>query len=678
MMTESENFEAVVVGSGFGGTIAALTLANYFEKQNPNAKVCVLERGQWWLSHEMPATAEGTIDGKPTMRTYLEENHIPHGFWAHPDNVEGQVKLLSMARQISRTGLYDYRILAGNVHAITASGVGGGSLVYSNVTLRPHPSVYRNWPTEKDGQSLGGYFDPAEKFIGINKITTVTGLSNQMLARSQIFQEAAKSLQKVNKNVINTPEEGYDLNLSITDLPSQLFQNPTPEVIAKYQSPIQTNVCQRQARCNLGCIPGARHTLNKRLFMALTSEPPKPLAVKPLCEAYRIEYSEGQEFPYAIHYKQIHEKTDQPKEKTVLAKRLIVSAGTLGTNELLFKSSRSHKRLKLGPMLGQRFSTDGDLFGYMKLRERKVDITRGPVNTSHAMFKTDEKEFAFSIEDTSIPPMLANFFATILELFPEGTRKTTALKKLELSIRFPLLTLETLSELSLPTIQKMVAAFSNNSTIRQALLNLAKNKDVGDETNLTFLHTVLNELFKDEDNPFASPAERLMHFFVFSCMGIDNADGILDLKSGWEDMERGNDLGEKLTLDWRPDQEENRKAFQEIIKGMRQLADQIEPGGGQRAFAPTWKEKSPKDSSLYLLHPLGGCRMGDSIDTGVVNSFGEVFRPDGQDKKRTYQGFYVIDGSIIPSALGVNSSLTIAAVAFRCLDRMVGSQFWPT
>ncbi|HEX7445789.1 MAG TPA: hypothetical protein VF300_05310, partial [Methanothrix sp.] len=65
----SDSFEAVVIGSGFGGTILALSFANSFAaEQNPNKKVCILERGQWWFSHEINFTpkAARSSPGKPS------------------------------------------------------------------------------------------------------------------------------------------------------------------------------------------------------------------------------------------------------------------------------------------------------------------------------------------------------------------------------------------------------------------------------------------------------------------------------------------------------------------------------------------------------------------------------------------------------------------------------------
>src|SRR3954453_19244517 len=64
----------------------------------------------------------------------------------------------------------------------------------------------------------------------------------------------------------------------------------------------------------------------------------------------------------------------------------------------------------------------------------------------------------------------------------------------------------------------------------------------------------------------------------------------------------------------------------------------------------------------YVAHPLGGCRMAESADLGVTDDRGAV---------HGYEGLYCIDGSIIPTSLGVNPSLTIAAVSERCAEGLV-------
>ena len=60
--------------------------------------------------------------------------------------------------------------------------------------------------------------------------------------------------------------------------------------------------------------------------------------------------------------------------------------------------------------------------------------------------------------------------------------------------------------------------------------------------------------------------------------------------------------------------------------------------------------------AVTTAHVLGGCKMGNSIEDGVVNSQHQVFN---------YPGLYVCDGSVIPVNLGVNPSLTITALAER-------------
>jgi enediyne biosynthesis protein E9 len=72
--------------------------------------------------------------------------------------------------------------------------------------------------------------------------------------------------------------------------------------------------------------------------------------------------------------------------------------------------------------------------------------------------------------------------------------------------------------------------------------------------------------------------------------------------------------------------------------------------------------KLTETDGAYASHPLGGCRMAESPELGVVDHGGAVFG---------YEGLYCIDSSIIPTSLGVNPSLTIAAVAERCADRLV-------
>ena len=129
------NFDAIVIGSGFGGTIAATRLAA------KGKKVLMLERGTWWITPakigKPPASTR-----KPTAQWAKEQQPPqPVQYWTRPDHKEGMLDFFAAIRSpFNKDGLYQYSIFK-QADILTASGVGGGSLIYSNVTVRPQAEV---------------------------------------------------------------------------------------------------------------------------------------------------------------------------------------------------------------------------------------------------------------------------------------------------------------------------------------------------------------------------------------------------------------------------------------------------------------------------------------------------------------------------------------------------------
>ena len=102
-----------------------------------------------------------------------------------------------------------------------------------------------------------------------------------------------------------------------------------------------------------------------------------------------------------------------------------------------------------------------------------------------------------------------------------------------------------------------------------------------------------------------------------------------------------------LRLDW--DSRRSEIVIESMIEAHRRLSKAT---GGEPKVPPTWTLWK----NLITPHPLGGCNMGLTAADGVVNARGQVFN---------YPGLYVMDGAIVPRAVGLNPSRTIAALAER-------------
>ena len=159
------------------------------------------------------------------------------------------------------------------------------------------------------------------------------------------------------------------------------------------------------------------------------------------------------------------------------------------------------------------------------------------------------------------------------------------------------------------------------------------------KTKYQILVKALAEIVRGRD-----PLSNCMPWFA---QGIDAADGRLYLGRPWYAPWR-----KKLKLD--RDIERSEAAINAIVNMHKRLA---EATGGKPWVPPTWSILK----NLVTPHPLGGCNMGTTEANGVVNHRGEVFG---------YPNLYVADGAVVPEAVGLNPSKTIAALAERIVALM--------
>jgi choline dehydrogenase-like flavoprotein len=451
------------------------------------------------------------------------------------------------------------------------------------------------------------------------------------LDRARVFQTAMHQL---------TPEHGA-VDLAINDLtpensPSGKGQLPTnypiPEPQAGQANPPQPkNYCERQGRCNVGCLPGARHTLNKQLMPVVlksTANPAPLMELQTLAEVdvIRALPTGGYEVQYLRRDKRDPSKTTP---ETVTADVVIVAAGCVGTNEILLRSKARGTLPGLSDRLGFGFSTNGDYIAFLEKTREHLSFVRGPVTTSYAHFNTGDsltgadvsgKTF-HTLEDQGIPPALASLVGQgvpLIQSFGKGRHK--------------LLVIEAILRWGWKRLKEIITAPFTNSIERA-------------------------EVFRSED-------EITAQMMCVVGIGRDAALGRFRLGGSGE-----SSLRVKGT---------DGKAFWEdpIYKAIQTSLDKAapllrDPNDPKAEFQnPFLSDALGNFKNITVSHPLGGCAMGTDAQHGVTDEFGRVF-DCSQGESAVYRGLYVADASMIPTALGVNPSLTISALSLRIADKIL-------
>jgi len=691
-MPTATHFTVVVIGTGFGGTMTALPIAREIVRRNKGESILMLERGTWWT------TPVGTVQDKEVKTyDYLVQKGQPVQFWSTLNNFRGLVDIFTrcLRRKKNEDGLYDFSLMGrrgllgflgrqnDGVNVVRACGVGGGSLVYSNITIRPPDFIFDDprWPLTWTGADRDAFYELARNAIGKGLLWALnqpgqnlippmpppavaaanpvnTGLSNIVTRTAGIDPHwrppGAGGLKQIN---LNPPAGQKDPNNDLWIDRARLFQTAiselTPEFgtvdlsINDFDPSIATNqhdaknYCERQGRCNVGCLPGARHTLNKQLMAAALGSPlPLPngtpaifqnneLEIRPLAEVDVIIARPGG--GYEIRYVQRDkEKPWRTTPQVVTAEKVVVSAGCLGTNELLLRSKQSGALPNLSEKAGFGFSTNGDYLGFIERTKSRMRITRGPVTTSFGHFNTgtqqtgaDTSKF-HNVEDQGIPPALASIVGSGVPF----------IRRLSASHHSRFFIVWTAFRWAWKTLLHFTTAFFKNFAVREDIF------EADDEILAKMLCVV------------AQGREAAVGQFRLGASGRDTPLRVkrTDGKEFWQDP-----------------------IYQEIDATLARLAPIVAADTNQRFENPfvNLLTGELKASAIPVAHPLGGCRMAMNVSQGVVDEFGRVFDKTKSGPRPFYDGLYVADASIIPTALGVNPSLTISALCLRVATKII-------
>ena len=320
----SHDYDVVVVGSGFGGSVTALRLS---EK---GYRVAVLEAGRRFADDEFARTSWD-------VRKFL---------WAPRLGCFG-------IQRIHR--LPDVTVLAG-------AGVGGGSLVYANTLYPPDDAFYddpqwcdvADWRTE-----LAPHLATARRMLGVVTNPTVT-------PSDEVVRQVAQQM-------------GVGDTFRLTPVGVFFGEGPgvrSPDPFFGGAGPERTG-CLQCGSCMTGCRYGAKNTLPKNYLWLAERAGAEVLplttvtALRPLADGWAVDTVRTGAW------------RARRTARTVTAGQVVLAAGTYGTQRLLHRMRDTGRLRNLSPRLGELTRTNSEsLLGATTRRRGRVDYSSGVAITS--------------------------------------------------------------------------------------------------------------------------------------------------------------------------------------------------------------------------------------------------------------------------------------------------------
>lgn len=364
--TVREEQRVVIIGSGFGGGVAALRLAQ------AGIPSMVLERGRRWVTGP-------NMDTFPTLKS-LDERVLWYG---SAKEVYG--RRVSLIKPYA--GLID-AIAGTNMTVMTAAGLGGGSLLYQGMTLQPSEAIFNAClPQALDYQKMDAIYYPR-----VAKMLQVATAPDELINSPNYT--AARLFSK------HVRAAGY----AVEKIPMPIDWNFALAELRGEMKPSYTN-----GDCALGVNNGGKHSVDVTYIAA--AERTGMVSVRVLHHVRKVaRAANGQ---WQVHVDHTDVNGTVLEKKIITCKALIMAAGSVGTTKLLLRARAQNTISNLPDALGAGWGTNGDrIMVWTNLNEDFGAIQGGPVIYGSKEWADPQR--ANTVIQASIPPVGLDLRSTML------------------------------------------------------------------------------------------------------------------------------------------------------------------------------------------------------------------------------------------------------------------------
>ncbi|WP_459077164.1 GMC oxidoreductase [Nocardia callitridis] len=360
-----EDHRVIVIGSGFGGGVTALRLAQ------AGVPVLVLERGTRWPTG--PNAETFPHPSSPDKRL-LWHRSAPQVF-GKPVGFDPYVGLLDT-------------VIGENMTAVCAAGVGGGSLVYQGMTLQPSEAVFNTvLPEALDYATMDRVYYP--------RVARMLGAAT---APDELVNSPTYSAPRIFAR--NVEAAGY----TVEKIPMPIDWSYAVRELTGEMKPSYTN-----GDCAMGVNNGGKNSVDVTYIAA--AEATGLATVHTLHEVTDVAMTDDGRWQVSV------DRTDLSgavvEQKILTANAVVMAAGTMNTNKLLLRAAAKGEIPDLPDGLGTGWGNNGDrIYTWTSVREDFGAAQGGPVVFGSKEW--DNPNTANTVIQASIPPMGADIHTTML------------------------------------------------------------------------------------------------------------------------------------------------------------------------------------------------------------------------------------------------------------------------